>query len=219
MRSPSFHWPRFLRSSVRSRRLRTLRLPPSLDAARRLRCCDINRFWLNFQPPKQKADGLYIRPVGYLPMVNLAWQGCGAPQPQYQGGAAATALPTLHRVIAATTSIPATGARPPRHCGGTLPSVPVMAASLPPVRDARQGCRDHWQSRMISATTSIPASGGRLPRRCGGTLPSVPVMAASLPPVRDSRQGCRDHWQSRMIAATTSIPATVARPPPRWRGG
>jgi len=27
---------------VRSKRLRTLRLPPKVDAARRLRCCDIN---------------------------------------------------------------------------------------------------------------------------------------------------------------------------------
>src|SRR5208282_3969064 len=62
--SPVLRWPRFSRSAVRSKRLRTLRLPPKVDAARRLRCCDINCFWLNFQPPKQKADGLYIRPAG-----------------------------------------------------------------------------------------------------------------------------------------------------------
>jgi hypothetical protein len=38
-----------LRSSVRSKRLRTLRLPPNVDAARRLRCCDINFLRLNFR--------------------------------------------------------------------------------------------------------------------------------------------------------------------------
>src|ERR1700761_5955152 len=42
IRSPSFHWPRFLSNSVRSKRLSTFRLPPNVAAARRLRCCDIN---------------------------------------------------------------------------------------------------------------------------------------------------------------------------------
>ena len=42
MRSPSFHWPRFFKSSTRSKRLSTFRLPPNVAAARRLRCCDIN---------------------------------------------------------------------------------------------------------------------------------------------------------------------------------
>src|SRR6059058_904953 len=41
IRSPSFHWPRFLRISRRSKRFRTLRFPPRVAAARRLRCCDI----------------------------------------------------------------------------------------------------------------------------------------------------------------------------------
>src|SRR5690349_15978057 len=43
IRSPSFHWPRFLSNSVRSKRLSTFRLPPKVAAARRLRCCDINQ--------------------------------------------------------------------------------------------------------------------------------------------------------------------------------
>src|SRR3989442_12882917 len=43
IRSPSFHWPRFLSNSRRSKRFRTLRLPPNVAAARRLRCCDINQ--------------------------------------------------------------------------------------------------------------------------------------------------------------------------------
>src|ERR1039458_3858889 len=40
--SPPLRWPRFSRRAVRSKRLRTLRLPPKVEAARRLRCCDIN---------------------------------------------------------------------------------------------------------------------------------------------------------------------------------
>ncbi len=43
IRSPFFHWPRFLRISTRSKRLSTLRFPPRVDAARRLRCCDIGQ--------------------------------------------------------------------------------------------------------------------------------------------------------------------------------
>src|SRR5579859_7648076 len=44
MRSPSFHWPRFLSRPTRSKRLSTLRLPPTVAMARRLRCCDIKIF-------------------------------------------------------------------------------------------------------------------------------------------------------------------------------
>src|SRR5208282_6164772 len=43
IRSPSFHWPRRLSTSTRSNRLSTFRLPPKVAAARRLRCCDINK--------------------------------------------------------------------------------------------------------------------------------------------------------------------------------
>jgi hypothetical protein len=39
---PSFHWPRFFRSSTRSKRFRTLRLAAMVLAPFRLRCCDIN---------------------------------------------------------------------------------------------------------------------------------------------------------------------------------
>jgi hypothetical protein len=39
---PSFHWPRFLSSSTRSKRFRTLRLATMVLAPLRLRCCDIN---------------------------------------------------------------------------------------------------------------------------------------------------------------------------------
>ena len=56
MRSPSFHWPRFLRSSTRSKRLRTLRLPPRVDAARRLRCCDIKFFPVKLSPKMSSED-------------------------------------------------------------------------------------------------------------------------------------------------------------------
>ena len=79
MRSPSFHWPRFLSSSVRSKRLRTFRLPPKVAAARRLRCCDINTELLNrsivkppkrFRPPPRfEADGAYSTNSGRMPMV------------------------------------------------------------------------------------------------------------------------------------------------------
>ena len=41
MRLPSFHSPRFLSISTRSKRLSTFLLPPKVAAARRLRCCDI----------------------------------------------------------------------------------------------------------------------------------------------------------------------------------
>src|SRR5207249_6526308 len=41
-RSPSFHWPRFLSSATRSKRLSTLRLAPVVPTARRLECCDID---------------------------------------------------------------------------------------------------------------------------------------------------------------------------------
>ncbi|SRR5258707_12436396 len=40
-RSPGFHWARFLRISMRSKRFRTFRLAPEVLAARRLECCDI----------------------------------------------------------------------------------------------------------------------------------------------------------------------------------
>lgn len=40
-RSPSFHSPRFFKISTRSKRFKTLRLAPSVLAARKLRCCDI----------------------------------------------------------------------------------------------------------------------------------------------------------------------------------
>jgi len=40
-RSPGFHSPRFLSKSTRSKRFKTLRLAPRVEAARRLRCCDI----------------------------------------------------------------------------------------------------------------------------------------------------------------------------------
>jgi hypothetical protein len=57
-----------LRSSVRSKRLRTLRLPPSLDAARRLRCCDINCFWLKFSRLNKKRT-VYISDL----RINCQW--------------------------------------------------------------------------------------------------------------------------------------------------
>jgi hypothetical protein len=38
---PSFHWPRFLRRSTRSKRLRTLRLAAIVLDPFKLRCCDI----------------------------------------------------------------------------------------------------------------------------------------------------------------------------------
>lgn len=41
-RSPDFHWPRFLSSSTRSKRLSTLRLAPSVFPPRKLGCCDIS---------------------------------------------------------------------------------------------------------------------------------------------------------------------------------
>src|SRR5436190_11396675 len=40
-RSPGFHSPRFLSNSTRSKRFKTLRFAPRVEAARRLRCCDI----------------------------------------------------------------------------------------------------------------------------------------------------------------------------------
>jgi hypothetical protein len=40
-RSPGFHSPRFLSKSTRSKRFKTLRFAPRVEAARRLRCCDI----------------------------------------------------------------------------------------------------------------------------------------------------------------------------------
>jgi hypothetical protein len=40
-RSPSFHCPRFLRTSTRSKRFMTLRLAAEADAERKLGCCDI----------------------------------------------------------------------------------------------------------------------------------------------------------------------------------
>jgi len=53
--SPALRWPRFSRSAVRSKRFRTLRLPPKVDAARRLRCCDINSFdWFSVKNEVQR---------------------------------------------------------------------------------------------------------------------------------------------------------------------
>jgi len=40
---PSFHCPRFLSSSTRSKRFRTLRFATIVLAPLRLRCCDIDR--------------------------------------------------------------------------------------------------------------------------------------------------------------------------------
>src|SRR5687768_3069651 len=39
---PSLNWPRFFRSSTRSKRFRTLRLAVIVLAPFKLRCCDIN---------------------------------------------------------------------------------------------------------------------------------------------------------------------------------
>ena len=66
IRSPSFHWPRFLSNSVRSKRLSTFRLPPNVAAARRLRCCDIisknlkNCRTVHSAPPAPKESGRCI---------------------------------------------------------------------------------------------------------------------------------------------------------------
>ena len=41
-RSPSFHWPRFLSSETRSKRLRTVRFEPEFEAPTlKLLCCDM----------------------------------------------------------------------------------------------------------------------------------------------------------------------------------
>jgi hypothetical protein len=79
MRSPSFHWPRFLSNSVRSKRLSTFRLPPNVAAARRLRCCDIiSKKPLKFVEPftrphplPKKADAAYTITASQKPMVIL----------------------------------------------------------------------------------------------------------------------------------------------------
>jgi len=63
MRSPGFHWPRFFRSSRRSKRLSTFRLPPRVAAARRLRCCDIMQIrcrLLVFTPAPEMKRALYL---------------------------------------------------------------------------------------------------------------------------------------------------------------
>jgi hypothetical protein len=39
---PSFHWPRFFKSSTRSKRFSTLRLAAMVLAPFKLRCCDID---------------------------------------------------------------------------------------------------------------------------------------------------------------------------------
>lgn len=39
---PSFHWPRFFKSSTRSKRFSTLRLAAIVLAPFKLRCCDID---------------------------------------------------------------------------------------------------------------------------------------------------------------------------------
>src|SRR5437762_923641 len=49
-RSPSFHWPRFLRSATRSKRLSVFRFAPNVLAARKLRCCAINRILRSHRP-------------------------------------------------------------------------------------------------------------------------------------------------------------------------
>src|SRR5688572_4342370 len=85
IRSPSFHWPRFFSSSVRSKRLRTFRFPPNVAAARRLRCCDINKIRLNVvfaKPLRAGADAVYSMARDRMPMVNLGagTGGVGPPQ-------------------------------------------------------------------------------------------------------------------------------------------
>jgi len=63
---------------MRSKRFMTLRLPPKVDAARRLRCCDINFFWLKLPASTKSGRGLY-QPHHRLPMAILgltARQGC-----------------------------------------------------------------------------------------------------------------------------------------------
>ena len=47
---------------MRSKRFMTLRFPPRVEVARRLRCCDINLYRLKFHPLRQKADAGYTSP-------------------------------------------------------------------------------------------------------------------------------------------------------------
>jgi hypothetical protein len=56
-RSPGFHSPRFLSNSTRSKRFKTLRFAPRVEAARRLRCCDIKLIG-SIPPFAGKADGV-----------------------------------------------------------------------------------------------------------------------------------------------------------------
>src|SRR5256885_12727799 len=43
---PSLNWPRFFKSSTRSKRFKTFRFAVIVLAPLRLRCCDIKRFFL-----------------------------------------------------------------------------------------------------------------------------------------------------------------------------
>src|SRR5204862_4034896 len=83
MRSPSFHWPRFLSNSVRSKRLSTFRLPPKVAAARRLRCCDINRIptlvCLCFNRSHFQSGGFKYHAQPSLPItIFLARRSCSS---------------------------------------------------------------------------------------------------------------------------------------------
>jgi hypothetical protein len=62
IRSPSFHCPRFLSNSRRSKRFSTFLLPPNVAAARRLRCCDITqiRFCVLFSAAPEPKRTLYV---------------------------------------------------------------------------------------------------------------------------------------------------------------
>ncbi len=46
---------------MRSKRFMTFRLPPKVDAARKLRCCDIN-FSVEFSPLRWEAGRVCIMP-------------------------------------------------------------------------------------------------------------------------------------------------------------
>ena len=60
--APCFHWPRFFKSSTRSKRFKTLRLAVMVLAPLRLRCCDINSsrsFLGETGPGKYVTDPIY----------------------------------------------------------------------------------------------------------------------------------------------------------------
>lgn len=56
---------------MRSKRFMTLRFPPSVEAARRLRCCDIKCFLLKFDPASAKSGRRLYQPPSGLPIANL----------------------------------------------------------------------------------------------------------------------------------------------------